>query len=176
MTETLIFDTSPLCHFARADWLNVLKAVVGEREALIPDVVVSELRLLGTSDSRVLAVLDTPWIQHRELRNPDEIAAFADFSARLVRNDRNRGEAGVLALARTLPGIAVIDDGAGRKAARDHGVDCSPTLRLLCDAIRQGLLTVPLVSILADDLIINEYRLPFKPGDFEKWGRDNGLL
>ncbi|MET7768546.1 XRE family transcriptional regulator [Nocardia sp. NPDC005366] len=138
--------------------------------------VVGEPRSLGASDRRVRAVLETGWIEQRELRSPAELEAFADFSARLVRNDRNRGEAGVLALARTLPGIAVIDDAAGRKAARDFHIENSPTLRLLCDAIRQGLLTVPLVSILADDLLINEYRLPFKPGDFEKWARENGML
>ena len=40
--ETLVFDTSPLTHFARQNWLGVLKAVVGQRKAPIPDVVVDE--------------------------------------------------------------------------------------------------------------------------------------
>ncbi|BAD55789.1 hypothetical protein [Nocardia farcinica] len=175
-SRTLVFDTSPLCHFARSDWLGVLKAVVGERAAVIPDVVAFELRNLASNDDRIGAVLRAPWIEHRELRNPQELAAFAQFSARLVRRNRNRGEAGVLALARTLPGIAVVDDAAGRRAARDYSIEYCPTLRLLCEAIRTGLLTVPLVSALADDLLINEYRLPFAPGGFEKWAREHGML
>ena len=51
-----------------------------------------------------------------------------------------------------------------------------PTLALLCDAIRQDLLTVKLVSALADDLLASSYRLPFGPGDFERWVTDNGLV
>jgi hypothetical protein len=42
--EVLVFDTSPLSHFAKQNWLGLLKAVVGERTAVIPDVVVDELR------------------------------------------------------------------------------------------------------------------------------------
>jgi hypothetical protein len=41
--EILVFDTGPLSHFARQNWLGVLKAIVGDRRALIPDVVVDEL-------------------------------------------------------------------------------------------------------------------------------------
>lgn len=41
--EILVFDTGPLIHFARQSWLGVLKAVVADRMALIPDVVVDEL-------------------------------------------------------------------------------------------------------------------------------------
>lgn len=149
----LVFDTGPLMHFARHNWLGVLKAVVGKRTALIPDTVVDELRTGATRDSRIQAVLDATWLEHRELRTEEEIKAFADFSALLVWQDRNRGEAGVLALASTVGGIAVIDDGAGRRAAATHKVALRPTLSLLCEAIRLGLLTVELVSALADDLL-----------------------
>lgn len=37
-------------------------------------------------------------------------------------------------------------------------------------------LTVPLVSTIADDLLANEYRLPFGSGGFEAWARANGLV
>jgi hypothetical protein len=50
------------------------------------------------------------------------------------------------------------------------------TLGLLCDAIRDGLLTVKLVSAVADDLMTTQYRLPFGPGGFEKWASENGLV
>jgi predicted nucleic acid-binding protein len=82
----------------------------------------------------------------------------------------------VLALAATIGGSAVVDDGAARKAAADHAVPLRPTLSLLCDAIRQGLLTVSLVSALADDLLTSNYRLPFGPGGFERWAKGEGQL
>ena len=72
--------------------------------------------------------------------------------------------------------VAVVDDGAARKAARDYGVDLRPTLALLCEAIRIELLTVKLVAALADDLLSTEYRLPFPPGGFEAWAIEQGLV
>ncbi len=176
MSDILVFDTGPLSHFASEGWLGVLKAVVGTRTALVPDVVVAELAIGGQRDTCLQAVLDAAWIEHRELRSGAEIAEFARFASFLVKGERNRGEAGVLALASTAGGVAVIDDRAARKAAETYGIPFCPTLRLLCDGIRQGLLTVALVSALADDLITSEYHLPFGPGGFEVWAKDQGQL
>lgn len=172
----LIFDTGTLCHFARQNWLGVLKAVVGHRRAVIPDAVAVEIERGARSDARLKPVLDAEWLERRELLSEAEIAAFAKYSGRLVSGVRNIGEAAVLALAETMPGMAVIDDGAGRRAAEDNGVPLRPTLALLCEAIRSGLLTVDLVSALADDLLASDYRLPFGPGDFARWAGDNDLF
>lgn len=172
----LVFDTGPLSHFARAGWLGVLKAVVGSRTAVIPDVVEDELRTGADRERSLQAVLDATWLERRVLRTDEEIVAFAEFSELLVRRDRNRGEAGVLALAATAGAVAVIDDGAARRAADARTVAYRPTLALLCEAIRLELLTVRLVSALADDLIAGQYRLPFGPGRFEKWASENAEL
>jgi predicted nucleic acid-binding protein len=172
----LVFDTSPLVHFARESWLGVLKAVVGNRTALVPDIVVAELRLATVQDGRIRSALDAEWLQPRALVSEEEVRAFATFSARLVKGERNRGEAAVLALARVTQGVAVIDDAAGRKAAEDHEIALRPTLALLCDAIRSGLLTVPLVAAVADDLLAGDYRLPFGQGSFERWAKEHGQL
>lgn len=174
--EILVFDTGPLSHFAMQNWLGALKAVVGGRRAIIPDVVELELTQGAQRDSRLQEVLDAEWIEHRKLITDEEVAAFAKFSALLVRGSRNRGEAGVLALASVVGGVAVVDDGAGRKAADDHGVAKKPTLALLCEAIHSGLLTVKLVSALADDLLATEYRLPFEAGGFERWASEQGMV
>ncbi|GAA1912513.1 hypothetical protein GCM10009716_22890 [Streptomyces sodiiphilus] len=50
------------------------------------------------------------------------------------------------------------------------------TLGLLCDAIREGLLTVPSVSAPADDLLASQYRLPFKHGGFAEWCEREGVF
>lgn len=127
-------------------------------------------------DTRIEAALRADWIEHRELCSSEEIDFFAQFSARLVKGERNLGEAAVLALARVTDGTAVIDDGAARKAAEDYRIKLRPTLALLCEAVQAGLLTVSLVSALADDLLAGQYRLPFRQGGFEKWACDNGVL
>lgn len=172
----IVFDSGPLSSFAKADWLGALKAVIGDRRAIIPDAVREELRRGLNNDSRLQSVLDADWIECRVLESDTETQAFVRYSSILVSGQRNVGEASVLALAETLPAIAVIDDAAGRKAASDAGIECRPTLRLLCDAIKQELLTLPLVSALADDLLATEYRLPFGPGEFERWATENDLL
>lgn len=58
--QILVFDTGPLCHIALEGWLGVLKAVVGERTALVPDVVVDELRAGAGRDSRFRQCLTHP--------------------------------------------------------------------------------------------------------------------
>jgi predicted nucleic acid-binding protein len=115
-TDVVVFDTGPLSHFALAGWLGLLKAVVDGRAAVVPDVVAAELRAGAVRDSRIAAVLDEPWIQIRELTH------FAHFSSLLVKRDRNIGEAGVLALAKATDAMAIIDDGAARKAAADSNI------------------------------------------------------
>jgi len=173
--EILVFDTGPLLHFTKNGWIGALKAVVGERQAVIPDTVVVELRRFADRDSRVHAVLEAGWLEQRPLSMPEEMSAFAHFAQLLVSGTRNVGEAGVLALASVTGAIAVIGDGAARRAARRAGVKLRPTLALLWEAIQGGLLTIPLVSALADDLLADSYRLPFGPGEFAQWVEDKGL-
>lgn len=108
---------------------------------------------------------------------PEHLVAFARYERLLVGQvGRNVGECGVLALAETTPNaVAVVDDRAARNAGERYKVRVRGTLGLLCDAIRSGLLTVPLVSAVADDLIQNDYRLPFNPGGFARWAEEQGL-
>jgi len=171
--EILVFDTGPLMHFARSGWLGPLRHVIAPRTAQVPDIVTLELEVAAARDIRVRPVLDLEWLSSRELSSDDELLAFAEFAACLVRGERNRGEAGVLALATTTGGTAVLDDGAARKIAGVKGIPFTGTLGLLCESIRQGFLTWRAASALADDLLSSDYRLPFHRGEFEKWAREN---
>ncbi|WP_345610015.1 hypothetical protein [Streptomyces sanyensis] len=166
-----MLDTGPLSHFAKAQWLGVLKAVLKEHRVVIPDVVAVELRNGSAQHHQLRSVLEADWVETVSLESPTELLAFAEYERRLVGSDgRNIGECGVLALAETLPNaVAVVDDRVAVKAARDRSVVVRRTLNLLCDAIRSGLLTVPLVSAVADDLLKGQYRLPFQPGEFAEW-------
>ncbi|MEJ1110771.1 MULTISPECIES: hypothetical protein [unclassified Kribbella] len=175
--EAYVLDTGPLSHFARAQWLGVLKVVLGAATVLIPDVVELELRNGAGQHQHLQAALEADWINVMPIDSPEQLAAVAYYEQRLVGSDgRNIGECGVLALAETTPGsVAIIDDRVAKKAAQGRQVEVRGTLGLLCDAIRQGLLTVPLVSAVADDLLTHQYRLPFGPGGFARWADDEGL-
>jgi predicted nucleic acid-binding protein len=175
--EAYVLDTGPLSHFSRSQWLGVLKVVLKDVRVLIPDVVDAELRKGTVRHGYLQAVLDADWIEVVSLDTPEQLAAFAYYEQRLVGLDgRNAGECGVLALAETTEhAVAVVDDRVAVNAAKGRNVKVRRTLGLLCDAIRQGLLTVPLVSALADDLMQNSYHLPFGPGGFARWADDQGL-
>lgn len=174
--DILVFDTGPLSHFAKGGWLGALKAVAGNRRVIVPLEVVNEIRQGAHTNPFLESVLDADWIEHRELDGENEIRQFVKFSERLVTGRRNVGESAVLALASTMDALAVVDDAAARKAADRHGVRLKPTLALLCDAIHAELLTIELVSALADDLIATKYRLPFPPGGFAAWAREEGYF
>lgn len=172
----LVFDTGPLSHFSESQWLGVLKAVAGDRPVIIPDVVQDEIAKSVNEYPHLRAVLDADWIQVRPLGSAAELAAFATYAQRLVVGDRNQGECGVLATAQHLPGEAVLDDFAGSTVAKENGIKVTGTLGLLCQSIRAGLLTVDLVSALADDLLLTEYYMPFKAGEFRRWALEDGAL
>lgn len=180
MTDTtsqwLVVDTGPLSHLAKAGWLSVLRSIAGDRPVVIPDAVEAELHEGRHLYPHLQQVLDAEWITVRSLVSPSELHSFSRYSARLVVKDRNLGEAAVLALAETHSGTAVVDDAAARRAARDYSVDHRPTLSLLCEGVRVGLLTARVVADIADHLIESEYRLPFPPGGFLGWAIENGLL
>ncbi|ANB05927.1 hypothetical protein SAM40697_1967 [Streptomyces ambofaciens] len=174
-----VLDTGPLSHFAKAQWLGVLKTVLKEHRVCIPDIVREEVRQGIPHHPHLRSVLEeTPWIEVVPLDTEAQLSAFSHYAKRLVGPDgRNAGECGVLALAETTPGaIAVIDDRVATEAIRGRPVVVRRTLGLLCEAIRAGLLTVPLVSALADDLLESRYRIPFGTGGFAAWAEAQGLL
>lgn len=175
--DTLIFDTGPLGHFARADILGVLKIVVGERRAILPEAVVTELEQGLSFHPRLQTALEADWIERRTIATDAEGRAFEWFSRRLVSGDRNVGDADVLALAQAMSARAVIDDRVACALAKKARVNLARTLNLLCQAIHSGLLTLDFVSDIADELIATEYRLPFGPGEFKAWAaRENIFL
>ncbi len=174
--ELLVFDTGPLSHIARQSWLGPLHFIIGERCAVIPDTVAAELRAGLVRYPYLSMILDAAWLTKVSLTSPAELDAFATFSSLLVAKDRNWGEAGVLAYAKTHGGTAIIDDRPARKAARKHDIQCRGTLGLVCDAVNQKQITLAMASALADDLLESEYRLPFKQGEFVPWAKDEGVI
>lgn len=172
-----VLDTGPLNHFAQAQWLGVLKVVLKDHRVLVPDVVAAELRRGAELHQYLWSVLDADWIETVPLETTEQLSAFVRYERQLVGPDgRNIGECGVLALAESLPhAVAVLDDRVAVAASRGR-VEVRRTLGLLCDAVRAGLLTVPLVSALADDLLEGQYRLPFRPGGFAEWCAREGIF
>ena len=76
--DPLVFDTSPLAHFARAGWFGVLKALVGSRRAIMPVQVAEELRKAAGHEHAIGAMLQETWIEHHELTSAADSARSPD--------------------------------------------------------------------------------------------------
>ncbi|UUZ57651.1 nucleotide-binding protein [Nocardioides sp. B-3] len=175
-SEAFVFDTGPLRHFAVQGWLGVLKFLTAERGAIIPESVEYELKRQVHELPALHQVLDADWIRVDRSDDLDFLMAFARYEERLAVGEQNRGECGVLALGKTRGFETVLDDGAPRAIAEAEGIPVTATLPLLCQAIREGRLTVPMVESLADDLPAGSYYLPFSEGGFRSRAHQEALI
>lgn len=175
-SEALVFDTGPLSHFAAQGWLGYLRAIKGERTAVIPDLVLQEIDRSVDRYPHLRGVLEADWIEVVSIDETVELTVLARYTQRLAVGKTNLGECGVLTLAETRGYEAIVDDGAARAVGKEFGVEVTGTVALLCQGIRAEIMTVDLASIIADDLLAGEYRLPFGPGGFATWAYGEGML
>jgi len=174
--DALVFDTGPLRHFAGEGWLGVLKFLAGDRGVVIPESVQRELKRQVHDLPVLQQVLDAELIRVDRSDDLPFLMAFANYEQRLAVGQQNLGECGVLALGKTRGLELVLDDRVPRAIAEEEGLRVTATLPLLCCAIRDKQLTVPMVESLADDLIAGQYFLPFGPGGFRHWACEEGLI
>ena len=143
---------------------------------IIPASVEFELKKQVHDIPALHQVLDAEWIRVDRSDDLSFVVAFSHYEGRLAVGERNRGECGVLALGKTRDFETVLDDGVPRTIAEAEGMLVTATLPLLCTAIREGQLTVPMVESLADDLLAGAYYLPFGRGGFRQWAYREDLI
>jgi predicted nucleic acid-binding protein len=126
----LVFDTSCLSHFARADRLDVLGDLLGGTESYVPHVVREEIRDGSDEYPELTQILDLEWLRVVALDTLDRLRRFTIWAGRLGSGTRDLGEASVLAVAEELDAIALIDERSATRVGRSHGVDVHGTLWL----------------------------------------------
>jgi predicted nucleic acid-binding protein len=160
----LVFNSSPLSHFARAGRLAVLDRLTAAHRRVVPQAVLDELRA-GEPVHPPLACDDLA-----------ELRAFAHYVRVLGAGERDIGEASVLAWAKVNRGIAVIDERAGTQAAHARGVAVHGTLWLIANGLNAGELLLPEAERLVDQLRSTDARLPCSGAEFFEWAKAQGLL
>lgn len=164
----IVFDASPLVHFAVAGELALLGRLV--RQAGIPPRVRDEL-VVDQPDAPGAAALRReldrrrPWLQVHELD-----AVGAARAEALAAPPLDTGEAAAIALALQLDAILVIDERAGRRAAEARGLTVTGTIGLLLKAKERGL--IPAVRPVLDSMIASGLRI--SPGLREEALRTTG--
>ncbi|MGV0796086.1 hypothetical protein ABQF26_03910 [Mycolicibacterium elephantis] len=175
-SNSLVFDTGPLRHFAVQSWLGVLKFIAGPNPVYIPDSVEIELNVAAEEIPAVRSVLGAEWITVHRSSDLEFAMAFSRYEDRLVAGGKNRGECGVLAMGELYGCEIVVDDAVARTIAEEKGIRVTCTVALLCRAVQEKKITVQMVEALADDLIQGEYYLPFGPGGFRNHALEQGWL
>lgn len=172
----IVFDTTCLSHFARIDRIDLLGDLLKKDKCHLPSTVREEI-LIGVPDHPHLRqVLELEWLVPYPFDTLDRLLLLDKWAGRVVANDRNWGEAGVLAAAEDLAATALIDDRSATRTGLAYNIDVHGTLWLLAEACKDGRLTEALAMTLVDDLGREGMRLPATGAQFPRWARSNGLL
>ncbi len=173
----VIFDSSVLSAFARAELLDLLEQLTRGHERFVPRAVLDEAERGSRDHPNLEAIAQVPWLEVVPVDSLDELLAFARYAARLVAGDRNVGEASVLAWAEVHRAVAVIDDQDAVQCGRENQVAVRRSLALLASGIRDGLLgeeeAIKVVAALAER---GEARFPCQGQEFLAWAHAHGLL
>jgi predicted nucleic acid-binding protein len=175
---SLVFDTTALSHFARADRVDELQAAVAYDEPVLLAEVAAELARGVPGYPSLGSAAAGGWLKQAELRELPELAAFARYKGELGGGpDRNNGEAAVLAWVTVNGGIAVIDEVVARTIGTRERLQVHGSLWLLIRSFRTHVLDRATVEAIVNDLIGTGMRLPVSTGEaLFAWAYETGIL
>jgi len=130
----LIFDSTPLIYFAKAGLINLLKKLPDEK--IIPKLVYEEVVTKGKDIDKCDAFIIDELVKSRVfiLKESREAAEFSKVPK------LHKADAEVLALAREMNGIAIIDDMAARNIAIIEGIEYGGSIWLLFRLVKKKII------------------------------------
>ena len=153
--KLLVFNSTPLIYLAKVGLSKVLEDLKGDK-ATSPEVkreVVDEGKRRGVPDAVVLEKLFSSKV-FRVVEPKDK-----GFLSRLLKT---RGlhvtDAEVLALAKELNGLAVVDDEVTRKTAKVYGIAYVGTPYVLVGAVLEGLVAKERAKQAVNEMISAGWR------------------
>lgn len=172
----LVFDASPLVHFARAERLDVLRQLVGDVRCVAPEAVFEGVAAVAVSHPQAGRVASLDWLERARVDGLRELQAFAVYARVLGVTQRDVGEASALAWAEVHRATAIVDDRVGKRAGMDRGVEVHGSLWLIFEGFNHGLLDRLDVEDLVGALVDSEAWFPCSAADAFEWGKREGLL
>jgi predicted nucleic acid-binding protein len=177
VTRPLVFDNTPLSHFARAGRLDTLGLLVEGQVCVTTAEVRTELLAGASLHPELAEALILPWMGSVDLLAMNEIELFAQYKAELGGGtSRNMGEAAVLAWARVHAAVVLIDERVGARIAQRDGIEVHGSLWLVVNGVRRRVLTRRQAEVLVDELADTDMRLPTDGKGLFAWAQDKGLL
>lgn len=175
--SVLVFDNTPLSHFARAGVLPVLRDLTQRFRCVVPSAVLAELLNGAALHPSLTNAVALPWLATVELLEITEVVAFARYKAELGGGvERNNGEAAVLAWTSVHGGTALIDERAATRIARRDDIDVHGTIWLIVNGIRDGRMDRAAAARMVDQLLATDMALPTDGAGVLAWAEEQGLL
>jgi predicted nucleic acid-binding protein len=173
----LVIDASVLSPFARAARLGTLERLTTGSRRLVTGAVLAEIERGTDLFSGLADVLSLPWLEIVRSDSVAELVAFAAYTRRLgCTDDRNIGEASVLAYAEANGCAALLDDEVAVQLGRERGLDVRRSLGLIAGAVRDGALRPREAEALVGDLKAGGARYPCTAEEFIDWCHSADLL
>lgn len=173
----LVFDNTPLSHFARAGELDTLAGLVAGFHCVTTRAVREELQKGVAIHPAIQDALDLEWLHTVPTDGLEVLYAFSAYMRRLGNDERNAGEASVLAWAEVNGGTAFVDEQAACNVARARGLSVRRTLNLIINAYRDKRMSAERAQQLVDRLVDEDARFPKAARqDLLAWGRGQGHL
>jgi predicted nucleic acid-binding protein len=141
-TGFVCLDAMVPIHFNRVGRLEVLGEWFGPRVFTANVIMEQEIRGALDRHPENNAILSSEWLVSVPVDESEDIKVVASLRRRWgSRDDRDRGEAEVIALCRRHGWTAIMDDEVGREAAKQHGAARVYMLTTMLAAASCGLVT-----------------------------------
>lgn len=172
---TLVFDASPLSHFARADHVHTLRRITSTHRCTVTRAVLDEISA-GARKYPELGSADLSWLEIGPVDGLAAMRVLFEYARILGSGSRDVGEAATLTFAEIHGAIAIVDEAAGRKAGGARGVTVHGTLWLVAQGFKANLLSEADTVALVNQLRAAEAWFPCDGEKFLAWARAEGLL
>lgn len=130
-----VFDDSPLIHLVKAGLTSMIETLDGEKYT-VPTVfheVVEVGKALGYSDAITTEGLINKNVVKVRTVSPNILQIITR-----AHKDVHKGEAEVIALAKEIAAVAILDDIVARTVAKVHGVRIEGTYSIIMRALVKG--------------------------------------
>ena len=107
VAQVLVLDAMHLSHFGRADRLDVLRALLVDKDCWTTRVVLEELHRGADTYPGLSGVDDWDWLSVAQLDTFEELRTFVTWAKRIGSGERDQGEASVFAVAELRSGTAI---------------------------------------------------------------------
>lgn len=159
-----IFDTTCLNYFALTNNLSLLDQRY-HGQAYISREVLHELEDGVAGHPQLETVVAADWFEVLRLEETGDLLDFERLLLRWGKNERNRGEAATIILARRFDLVAVIDERIGRVTAKEQGLVITGTVGIIARMVLEGMLAeAECWAVLQEMISINPggFRSPIK--------------